>query len=163
MREPKLLEGRSQDVLDNNEARIRGDDESLGAEGAVGHVARVFVEQRHGRDELPDQRERGVDVQRQLALFGKVENLRQTHAGDALGDERQRGAVLQAIDASDASVIRMTKIRQATDALAQCELERRNRRQVRAETQEFERVGAGGVRNVAPLTQWILKHDACGS
>ena len=131
-----LLDGGAEHVLDEDQSRVRRDDEALGRDQTVRDVACIFVQQRDGRHQLPDQAERGVGVERQLSFARDPEQVRQPRALDVIRDDRQRVGVA-AVDAADARVVAVPEVRQPRDPLAQRELERRHRRQRRVDPQQL--------------------------
>ena len=73
--ELQLFDGRRHHVLDDHQARMRGDDHALGRDQSVRDFARVLVQQRHGGNELADQAQRGVDVELQVALVRDTQDV----------------------------------------------------------------------------------------
>ena len=69
-RELELLDRRAEHVLDDHQPRVRRDDQPLRRDQAVSDLARVLVHQRDGGNQLPDQAERGIDVELQVPLVG---------------------------------------------------------------------------------------------
>ena len=65
----QLLEARRQHVLGQNQAALRRENQPLGPDRADRGVALMAREQRHGRNELPQQRQHGADVDRQLVAL----------------------------------------------------------------------------------------------
>ena len=125
---------------------MRRDHDALGSERAVRDVARVLVEHRHGGHELADEKQRGVDVERQVVALGDRQNLRQPGARRVLVHDRETiGAVGHPIDAAHSSVIRMAEVREASDAFAERELERGDTGQLGAKAEHFERFAPGLV------------------
>src|SRR5262249_1767181 len=76
---------------------------------------------------------------------------------------RQRGTGIgQAIRAGDAAVIDVTEIGEPAGALAERELERRNRGQLVAKTELFNRVGAADIADAAAFTKTVVEDDRLG-
>ena len=161
VREAKLLERRAHHVFDDDEPRVRADDDALRRNRAVRGVSRVLVQHGHRRHKLPDQAQRRVDVEREVRELGNCDQIRQAHARRVLGHERQgRSLIVQSIDAANAREIGMAEVREAAHTLAQRELERGNRGELASQAEDFERL-IGGVDHMAPFAEAILKHDAC--
>jgi hypothetical protein len=166
----QLPERGAEDVFGDHHARVRGDDEALRTDGAVRDVGRVLVQHRHRRHELADEMQRGVDVDGDRPLVGRRQQLRQAHAAGHVGDDGERRAgVVQPIDAADAGEVGVTEIGKPSGALAQRELERRNRRELSAETQQFDRFTAtASIGDAAAFTESIVevvrrRYSGCNS
>ena len=68
------LDGRAEHVLDQHHARVGRDDDALGRQRAVADVARVLMEHRDGRHDLPKQAQGGVDVEIEFDVRRDLEN-----------------------------------------------------------------------------------------
>ena len=165
----QLGNGRSQHVLDHDDARGRRDDDALRRDRAVGNLGRVLVQHRDRRHQLAQQAQGGVDVECHLGALGVREHLREAHARRGLGDEREGGlGVLEPLDAPDPRVAGVPERRQVADPLPQRELERRHRRQLAAQAEDLDRFVLGPVGDVMTVTETVLKRhrrsaaaDAC--
>ena len=125
--ELQLLDRRAEHVLDDDEAGVRRDDQPLGRDQSVRDIARVLVQHGDRGHQLPNEAERGVDIELQLLLLRNAQDVRQPRAFEMIGDDRERrGRRHRAIDAADAGVVGVPEVRQARGALAQRELERRD-------------------------------------
>ena len=90
--ELQLLDGGAEHVLDDDQARVRRDDQPFGRDQAVRDVARVLVQQRDRRHELANQAERRVDVELQVALVRDAQDVGQPRAFDVIRHDREPGA-----------------------------------------------------------------------
>jgi hypothetical protein len=162
-RELELLDRGGDDVLDDDEPRMRGHDQALGRDQAVRDVARILVPQRDRRHQLANQADGGVDVQLQPALVRDAENVREPRALDMIRHDREtRRGDLHAIDPAHPGVIGVAEIRQPRRPLAQRKLERRHRRKRRVDFQDLEELAgrAIGRHDAVPdavTEQWRLR------
>ena len=100
----------------------------------------MVVQSRDGREELPNEIQRRVQVEDPAGALDIRQDIDQPIAGDAIGHERNGAAlVVEPVDLSDAGKGRMVKIREPRDPLAQRELERGNVGDLVAKTQNFQR------------------------
>ena len=90
----KLIECRAKHVLDEDEPRLRRDDDALGSNGAMTDIRHLLMQEREGVNQLADQAERGVGLNREQTRFRERENLRKTHALHVLGHDGEGGAGL---------------------------------------------------------------------
>ena len=72
-REKQLLERGSEHVLDDHQSTVRRDDQTLGTQRAVRRIAGGLVQNRDGGNELTNQTERDVEVNRQPLFMRGVE------------------------------------------------------------------------------------------
>ena len=146
-RELELLDRRAEHVLDDHQTRVRRHDQPLRRDQAVRDLARVLVHQRDRGHELTDQAERRVDVELQVALVGRTEDVRQPCAFDVIGDDREAGrGNLHAIDAANPRIVRVAEVREPRCALAQREFERRHGGQARPDPQDLQQLAGRAVR-----------------
>ena len=75
----QLIERGAEHVLDDDETRLRRDDETLGPDRAVAQVRRLLMQHRQRVHELTNEAERGVGLDRQQPRFGERENLGEPH------------------------------------------------------------------------------------
>ena len=102
----KLIECRAKHVLDEDEPRLRRDDDALRSNGAVTDVRHLLMQECEGVNELADQAKRGVGLDREQARFRERENLRKTHALHVLRDDGECGAGLaDSFHAAHAAVV----------------------------------------------------------
>ena len=71
-------------------------------------------------------------------------------------DRERRARIVQSIDPAHAAKVGVAEVGEPAGALAQCELERRNRRQLAAQTQELDRVPFR-VGDAPALTEAVVK------
>ena len=129
----------------------------------MGGFTRVLVQQCHGGDELSNQAQRGIDVERQAVFFGVNQDVRQADARRRIADDRERGITgAETFDAAHAPVARVTELGEVAHPLAQREFERRNTRELAAQAQHFQCFVARRVHDVAPFSQSITKGDRRG-
>ena len=120
----QLLDRRTEHVLEDDQPRVRRDDEALRRNQSMRHIAGVLVQHRDRWNQLPNEAERRVDIELELFFLRYAENVGQPRAFEVIRHDGQGGGRRHgAIDATDACVVRMTEIRQAGCPLAQCELE----------------------------------------
>ena len=74
------LDGRAEDVLDQHHACVGRHQDALGRQRAVADVARVLMQHRHGRHDLAQQTQGGVDVEVEVEGVRDLENPRQPRA-----------------------------------------------------------------------------------
>ncbi len=84
-----LFDCRAAHVFRDDQTSVRRDHEALGADQAVGRVACVLVQEHQRRYELPDQAQRGIDIELQPAVLGDAQDLGQARAFDAVRHQRQ--------------------------------------------------------------------------
>ena len=77
----QLIERGAEHVLDDDETRLRRDDETLGPDRAVAQVRRLLMKHRQRVHELTNETERRVGLDRQQPRLGERENLGEPHAG----------------------------------------------------------------------------------
>ena len=90
--ELQLLDRGAEHVLDDHQPRVRRHDEPLRRDQTVRDVARVLVQHGDRRHQLPDQAERGVDVELQVALVRDAQDVGEPRAFDVIGHDRERRA-----------------------------------------------------------------------
>ena len=139
----QLFDRRPHHVLDDDDPRAGGDDQALGRDQAMRDVTRVLVQQRDRRHELPEQAQRGVQIELQTALRGDAQHVRQPDSFDVVRDDREPGRV--AVDAPDPRVVRVPEIREPRRALAQGELEGGHGQQLRTHPQDLQQIAGRGV------------------
>jgi hypothetical protein len=162
--ELQLLDRRGDHVLDDHQARVRGDDQPLGRNQAMRHVARVLVQQRDGRDQLTNQAQCRVDVELQPALVRYAQDVGETRALDVVGDDRKSGRRdLDAVDAPHASVVRMPEVRQSRAAFAQRELERRHGGERRADAKDLQQLAGRAVGRDNAITNTVAEQSGLGT
>ena len=120
----QLRQRSAEHVLDDRHLARGRDDDAIGGEGAVARVWRVLVQFRHRRDDLPDETERRVDVERQQVLLGNRQHPRQPHAVDVARDERQARRVADLFQFVHAGQRLAAHVREPVDALAHQEFKR---------------------------------------
>ena len=161
--ELQLLDGGRHDVLDDHQARMRGDDHALGRDQSVRDFARVLVQQRHGGNELADQAQRGVDVELQVALVRDTQDVGEARAFDVVRDDGQsRSGYLHAIDAPNPRVVGVAEVRQPRRPFAQRELERRHRRQRRPDAKNLQQLACGAIGCDDALAEAIAEQGCFG-
>ena len=157
----QLIERGAEHVLDDDEPRLRRDDDALGTDRAVADVRHLLMQERERVNELPDQAERRVGLDRQQPRFRERQNLRQPHARHVVGDDGQCGAGLaDPLDAAHAAVVLRLERRQPADAIAQGEFKGRDRGELLAKREQLERL-VGHTDTQTPLAKSILKSDRC--
>ena len=77
-------------MLDDGDARARGDHDALGGQRAVGDLRPDRVQHRHRGHQLPEQAQGGIDVEGDVRAVGERQQLGEPHAGRHVGHERQR-------------------------------------------------------------------------
>jgi hypothetical protein len=144
-RELQLFERRAQNMFDDDEARIRRDDDAFGTERSVRCISRVLVECCHRGHELPDEAQRRVASEDNVLLRRRREQIREANARHGVGDQRQGACRIgEPLDASNLGEVGMAEVCQAADALAQREFERGNGRQLAVQAENVERLAPGG-------------------
>ena len=96
------------------------------------------MEHRDGRDDLPQQAERDVDVEFELRGVCDFEDAREAGAVGAVADQGEAAAV-EALDAARAPVIGVAEVGEPADALAQGKVESGRRGQSLVEAQAIDR------------------------
>src|SRR4029079_15225846 len=125
----ELPQRRTEDMFDDYEIAVRCDDDALGGEGAMTDVGCIAVQFRHRAEELLDEIEGGLDVERQQVLLRDREHPRQSYARYGLGDDRQLGAVRHMLEIEHARKAFTAHMGAAVDAFPDQELEGWNRRE----------------------------------
>ena len=162
LREAQLLERGSHYVLDDDQARARGDDQTLRGNRAMRGVGLVLVQHRHRGYQLAQQAERGVDVERDFRRLGEAQHLGQPQSLGDVGDEREGGSgIFQPFDAAHVAVARVAEGREIAEALAQRELERGHGRELAAEAEHFDRLVARAIDGEPAGAEAVLESDPC--
>ena len=165
-REAHLLQRGAHHILDDQKAPVRGDDQPLRSDRGVRKsldVPGVLVQCGDGGHQLADQAERGVDVQVDPAVGRLDEEIRKARAGDGVRDDCKRGMPIgQPLDGAHAHERRVAERGQPAHALAQRELERRDRRELVAHAEHLERLGAARVQDVVAFAETVNKSNGRG-
>ena len=158
LREAQLLERGPQHVLDHDQPALGGDQDPLGSDRAVAGVGFGLVEGGHGRHQLANQAQRGIQLERNALPLGGGQHFRQAHTAHTVGDDDHGGgACIQSLDGADAGERFVTEIAQARGLLAEGALEGRNRTQFVADLEDFQRfVGAANRRQA--LADAVFEH-----
>ena len=120
----QLFDRRAKDMLDDHQPSIGGDDETLGRDQTVRDIPRVLVQHRDRGDQLSNEAQRSVDIELQPLFLRDPQDVGQPSALEMIRDDRQRRRWRhRAIDAPDASVVRVPEVGQAGGALAQRKFE----------------------------------------
>ena len=126
-------------------------------------VSGVLVQRGDGGYQLADQAERGIDVQIDAAIGRLDEEIRKARAGDGVGDNCKRGMPIgQPLDGAHAHERRVAERGQPAHALAQRELEGRDRRELVAYAEHLERFGAARVQDVVAFAETVNKSNGRG-
>ena len=124
----------------------------------MGHIARVLVQDRHGRDQLSNEAQRRIDIELQLFLVRDAKNVRQPSALDMIRHDRERGGRRhRAIDAADASVVCVPEVRETGGSLTERELKRRDGGQCRPQPQDLQQLACGTVSRDDACTETVGK------
>ena len=116
--ELQLFDRRAKHMLDDDQPRVRRDDQTFGRDQAVRDVARVLVQHRDGGHQLPNEAQRSVDIELQPLLLRDAQDVGQPRALEVIRDDGQRRRRRhRAIDAADAHVVGVAEVRQARGAL----------------------------------------------
>ena len=153
--ELQLLDARSEHVLHDHQPRVRRDHQALGRDQSVRGVARVLVQQRHRRYQLPNQAQRRVGVELQPALVRHPEQVRQPRALDVVRHDRQAAAARQAVDPPHPRVIGVPEVHQPRGAFAQRELERGDSGQLRTQPQHLQQFARRGISGQHPFAEAV--------
>ena len=161
--ELQLFDGGGEDVLDDDQPRVRRDDQTLGRDQTVRDFARVLVQERNRRDQLANQTQRGVDVELQVALVRHAQDVGEARAFDVIRNDREPGpGHLHTVDPPHAGVVGMAEVRQAGRALAQRELERWHRRERGTNAENLQQFAGRAVRGDDALAQAIAEEWSFG-
>ena len=118
------------------------------------------MKERDRRDQLTDEAQRAVDVERQVVRVDLRQELGESNAVDMIRDDRQRGVgIVQPLDAPDSAEGRMTEPRQAADALTQGKFEGGHRRQLASKAQPLVCFTSRWVDNQTSLAEAVAKDD----
>ena len=157
-RETQLLERGAEHVLGDDDARVAGDEDALRRQRAVAG-APLLVQRGDGGGDLPDDAERGIDLDGNQALVGDGQHLRQADALDVVRGQRQAqrrpGHVHDAAGARERVVV---EAREPGQALAQRGFERRVRRELAVEKQDAERL-VPRADDAPALAETVLEDD----
>ncbi len=110
-------------MLDDDDAPFGSDDDALRRNRAVADIGHGLVEDGHGRHELTQDTDGGVEFDREQVALVCFEHLREPGAAHAIGHDREAAAKA---DAADGGARRVPEGRQRVHPLAQGELERRH-------------------------------------
>src|SRR5882762_3983389 len=105
---------------------------------AAPSVGCIVVQVRHPGDELMNQAECRVDVERKQVLLRHREHAREAHAGNPLGDDRELGAIARMLDVIDAGDVLAAHMCKAIQAFPEEELERWDGREDVAEHENVD-------------------------
>ncbi len=159
-RPAQLLERGAEHVFRDHDPGVGRDDDAFGPNRAVRQIAAALMQHGDGGNELADEVQRGVDVYRDRPLRRRRQQIRQPDAARGLGRDRQRGGgIAQPLDAFYPGEVGVAKIREPAGTFAQRKLERRNRRQFAAQTQEFERVADRRIADSTPFAETVVEDD----
>ena len=106
----------------------------------MGNVARVLMQDSHGRHELTDDAERGVRVDVDGVLFRCSQYLGQTSTRSVFRDDAEHGPAFETVDPPYARVGAVTEVGKAIDPFAERELECGNCNELRRQAQDAELV-----------------------
>ena len=159
-REPQLLDRGAEHRLGNEEARLRRHDQPLGRQRPVRHVAHPLVKPRHAGDELPDEAEGRIDVERHTAGLRATEDRREAQAGHRIRDDGQHRVVADApFHPTHAHERRVTEAGKTPGPFAQSELERRHGAERGAQPQHLDSRPPGRVSVPRALAEAVLEDD----
>ena len=124
-------------MLDDRDRAGGPDDDALGGQRAVARVGRVLVQLRHAGEDLMNEAEGRLDVERQQVLLRAGEHARQPDAGNTPRDERDLRAFADVLDVIHAREVLAAHVREAVDPFTDEELERRDRREGVAQDEDL--------------------------
>ena len=143
-------------MLDNNQPRVGGHEEALGRNQAVRDIARIFVQHRDCRNQLPNEAERRVDVQVERALVRHAQDVGEPGAFDVIGhDGQRRRRPHRTVHPPDAHVAGVPEVCEPRGALAQRELEGGHRRQLGTQPQDLQQLAGRAIRRDHAFAQAI--------
>ena len=145
----------------DHQSRVGRDDQPFRRHQAVRDVTSILVEQRDRRHELTNQAERRAQIEMESPLGGHPQNVREPRAFDVIRNDRE--AARMTIDAPDPRVVGVPEVRQPGGALAQRELERRHRQQLRSQAENLQQIAARSVHGHDAVAETIGEERRLGA
>jgi hypothetical protein len=156
-RKKQLLERRSKYVFDDGQPSVGRDHEPFGTERPMRGIARSFVKDGNGRDELTDEAEGHVDVDRQPSLVGGIEQRGKPNAWRLVRcDGQSLIEFARTPDGTDPPVVRVSESSEAIESLTEGKFERRRSSQLASQAEGLDDSSRRILAN-SPLAEPIAK------
>lgn len=157
----QLFDCRAERLFGNGHASRWRHDDPLWRDQSICQVRSMSFEVCNRREELRDDRQRGADVDAQLACLGDQQQLRQAKAFDVLGNHHQcRCDGICAIDAMNANVRGMAEICQTGGPLTKRELKCGSPRHRPRQLQHLHELARGGIGNDEAFAEAVTERDS---